>query len=92
MAISSISATDTTYPMMINGYVCYSAAEAQAARNFTDPRQSEKIAEAKAAGAKAAEAKRAESARTTHSPYATRDDINRPLKSGTRGTVINILA
>lgn len=74
MAISSIAASETTYPVQINGYACYSAAEVLAARSFTDPHAAEKAAKAQ---------------------IQTRDstrDVNNPLKSGTRGTRLNILA
>lgn len=40
MAVSSVStsvASQVTYPVMVNGYLCYSAAEVQAARQGRSP-------------------------------------------------------
>ena len=40
MAISSVSSstsTQTQYPILVNGYLCYNAAQATEARNFINP-------------------------------------------------------
>lgn len=45
MAASGISATtstETKYPTIINGYLCYSAAEVRAARQMINPRSVDK--------------------------------------------------
>ncbi len=83
MAASGISATastDTKYPMMINGYLCYSAAEVRAARQMINPRSIDKTtglpkredAATTAASAEAANTAAASRAATTAraNPYA----------------------
>ncbi|NFV80816.1 hypothetical protein [Magnetospirillum aberrantis] len=42
-AISAASSTDTQYPILINGYLCYSAAEVRAARQLINPRTIDKV-------------------------------------------------
>lgn len=41
--ISAASSTDTQYPILINGYLCYSAAEVRAARQLINPRTIDKV-------------------------------------------------
>lgn len=46
MALSSISSsgnTQTQYPVLVNGYLCYSAAQVTEARNFINPHPAAKI-------------------------------------------------
>lgn len=47
-SIAAISATDTQYPQIINGYVCWSAAEVSAARRFENPRPAEETTRSQA--------------------------------------------
>lgn len=42
-AISAASSTDTQYPILINGYLCYSAAEVRAARQLINPRTIDRV-------------------------------------------------
>lgn len=104
MAVSGVSAattTETNFPVVINGYVCFSAADVKAARTSVDPQQAEKAEEAaraeKAAAAKASEARHTRETTSDTQPSTTQTadttrDVNRPLDSGIRGTLINILA
>lgn len=83
MAASGISATtstETKYPTIINGYLCYSAAEVRAARQMINPRSIDKTtglptrndAAATAASANAANSAAASRTATTTraNPYA----------------------
>lgn len=79
--ISATAATETKYPTIINGYLCYSAAEARAARQMINPRSVDKLtgqpkrddtaatAAASANAATAAHASRAATAARAN-PYA----------------------
>jgi len=85
------SATQTNYPVLVNGYLCFSAAEVQDARSFVNPH--------KTAGTSSAEPNYpvmvngylcfdSTDVRNTRNFFS----MNRPLASGSRGTQVNILA
>lgn len=42
-AVSATSSTETQYPVLINGYLCYSAAEVRAARQMINPSSIDKL-------------------------------------------------
>ena len=83
MSISAtVSSTQSTYPVMINGYICFTSSEVQAARSGGDP-------------FKKAVAHTVETAKTTSASQAARQvayTAHRQLKAVTRGTTLNIYA
>ena len=93
------SATQTNYPVLVNGYECYTAAAVQAARDFENPNATASGTTTAAAGGTGASALSAAGKRHHHrlnqAANAVSNDqaagVNQPLKTGTRGVVVNIL-
>jgi hypothetical protein len=98
MPISAITGTDTQYPVMINGYLCYSAGDVRSARQFTDPNKTEpnKTERApKAAASTPAATSPLQSQRSPLHSYTVQgtardDDWSQPSRS--RGSRIDIWA
>lgn len=94
-AISATSSTETHYPVLINGYLCYSAAEARAARQLINPRTLKQTTTGESSG----RADASFGAATSHGVMNTlraytaqatsRDDENDIPRRGSR---VNILA
>jgi hypothetical protein len=72
-AISTAASSQIRYPILVNGYLCFSAADVTAARQWTDPKANDPLAPHKKKG------------------LEERRDVNNPLKTGTKGTIINML-
>lgn len=98
MAVSTVSSSSssTIYPILVNGILCYSAAEVTAARNFENlhaEKQTSAAAQAEASqrypitvnGQLCYSAAEVAAARNYTS-------VNKPQSSGTRGTLIDLYA
>ncbi|KAF0222625.1 MAG: hypothetical protein FD176_2592 [Rhodospirillaceae bacterium] len=100
MPVSAVVAAETVYPVMVNGYLCYSAAEVAAVRRGQSPEsvkpgagnsssQTEDAATIQAqaqAQAKALAEAQARIAQLTQSA----DALAQSLEKGGRGTVVDI--
>jgi len=92
-AVAAGVAAQTSYPVVINGYVCFSAADVEAARKFTNPRSADEAEGTSSVSSKNKAGPSGQSSRAVLGLNADEEtrDVNRPFETGTRGTVINIL-
>lgn len=89
-AVSATTATETNYPVLINGYLCYSAAEVRAARESINPRSLNDVTGA------ASSARATRSSSTSPSPalttYNALGSQSEEESSRRRGQAVDILA
>lgn len=99
--ISATAATETKYPTIINGYLCYSAAEARAARQMINPRSVDKLtgqpkrddtAATAAHASRAATAARANPYADALNTYTAQGATSRDDQTARRGSLLDILA
>lgn len=99
-AVSSVSSTETKYPVLINGYLCYSAAEVRAARQSINPRSLDPVTGQPAGSDRGGTATTATAATNSgqrsfldtlrgYTAQGTRSDEDERMP---RGSLLNILA
>ncbi|BAE50964.1 hypothetical protein [Paramagnetospirillum magneticum] len=98
-ATSSVGTTQTSYPVLVNGILCFSAADVAAARNFVDPNADREAASTtiSSVSAQSPQYPRTVNGRLCFSDAdaaAARNytSVNRPQQSGTLGRVVDIYA
>lgn len=94
-AASSVATSQTSYPVLVNGILCFSAADVAAARNFVDPNADREAVSTTAS--QSPQYPRTVNGRLCFSDAdaaAARNDtsVNRPQQSGTRGRVVDVYA
>ncbi|KIL98606.1 hypothetical protein CCC_02056 [Paramagnetospirillum magnetotacticum MS-1] len=94
---SSLVTTQTSYPVLVNGILCFSAAEVAAARNFVDLKADQQAVSASKQASPSSQYPRTVNGQLCFSDAdaaAARNytSVNRPQTSGGRGTVIDIYA
>ncbi len=90
-AVAVSAATQTVYPIMINGYLCFTAAEVATARVGTNPFKTAAATTTKAAATVHASAAAARTATTTTTTTTT-TYAGSARKTGPRGTLVDIYA
>jgi hypothetical protein len=106
MAVSGVTTivAQVTYPVVVNGYLCFSAEDVKAARKYVNPRSADERSEAaeassattatssttSAAAAREADEARPERVASTYTENATRDS-KWPRKDEERGQYIDIV-
>ncbi|WP_141400477.1 hypothetical protein [Magnetospirillum sp. 15-1] len=100
-AVSSVTATQTSYPILVNGFLCFSAADVAAARDFTNPRADQNTS-AQNTSALNQIGSSQQYPRTINGQQVFNDaqaaaarnftSANRPQTSGTRGTIFDFYA
>lgn len=95
-AISSLTASAVTYPVMVNGYMCYSAAEVAAVRRGQSPESVQPGAtnsQTDDTSAIQAQAKSLTEAQARIAQLAqSADALAQSLEKGGRGTIVDIYA
>jgi hypothetical protein len=102
MSVSGVAASaaaQTLYPILVNDYLCFNAADVAKARAFINPyptttARSSASAVTAASSYAMAHARNARTSSGAAAPeYATYTarGVSRPLSSGARGTIVNIL-
>ena len=95
-AIAVSSALQSLYPMMVNGYLCFNAAQAAQAREGTNPfsgaSNTAKVPSAHAVTGNTALVHKAPVTPLTTSAYTVTGAAHaaRPLNTGARGSLVNI--
>lgn len=91
MAASAITATETQYPVLINGFLCYSAAEVRAARQLVNPRTvDETTANSRESATTSTTASFVETLRTYTAQGTRQDEEDEDYRQ--RGSLVNIVA
>jgi hypothetical protein len=92
--VSSLATTQTRYPILVNGILCFSAAEVAAARDFAEPTEDQIGASSATASGKYPRLINGQQVFNDSEAAAARNftSANRPRNSGTRGTVFDFYA
>lgn len=88
-AISAITSTDLQYPVLVNGFLCYSAAEVRAARQLINPATLKDDDDSGSSNAANRSASSGSSLRTYTAQGVTEDDEDSKKQ---RGSLVNLLA
>ena len=95
-AVSSVTATQTSYPILVNGFLCFSAADVAAARDFTNPRADQNTSALNQIGSSQQYPRTINGQQVFNDAQAAAarnfTSANRPQTSGTRGTIFDFYA